>query len=78
MDVLLRASKILKNYEKDKFLLAVSGGADSMALLTIFLHMREHFSFSFAVAHVHHGPGEYEKNRDQAHHFIEEFCKQKK
>ncbi len=44
---------------KDKILLGVSGGPDSLAMLTLFQEMRQmlenELPFTFAVAHVNHG-----------------------
>ena len=76
MDILLRASQVLRPYKKDSFLLAVSGGADSMALAVIFLHMRKNFAVPFSIAHIHHGCGEHEPYRDQAFEFVKNFCDQ--
>lgn len=49
-------TKKLIDYKQKRFLLAVSGGLDSMALLTIFDHFKKHFDFDFAVSYFHHGP----------------------
>jgi tRNA(Ile)-lysidine synthase len=48
--------KILKEKRDKKFLLAVSGGMDSMALFFIFKELAKKLSFQFSVAHIHHGP----------------------
>jgi tRNA(Ile)-lysidine synthase len=69
----------LKPYSQDRFLLAVSGGLDSMALFSLFLHFKKHFSFDFAVAHFHHGPHEVPSIQDyrfQAAHFVKKACDQ--
>lgn len=79
MDLLLRLTKELKPLSSDRFLLGVSGGLDSMALLLIFCHFREHFDFSFAVAHIHHGPSDDSAIQDyrfKSWQFIEQFCKE--
>jgi len=41
--------------ERDKILLAVSGGLDSVALLHIFSQLKSMLKLELAVAHVHHG-----------------------
>lgn len=58
MNLLLDLSKKLSSYKDKKFLLALSGGLDSIALLQVFLHLKQHFGFNFAVCHFHHGPCE--------------------
>ena len=73
----IELTKKLKPMENEKFLLAVSGGLDSMALFHIFLHFKKNFSFQFAVAHFHHGPHSESsllKFRFEAHKLIQEEC----
>jgi tRNA(Ile)-lysidine synthetase-like protein len=41
--------------EKDRILVAVSGGPDSMALLNLFLEIKEELSLKLGVAHVNYG-----------------------
>ena len=41
--------------DRDKVLLAVSGGLDSVALLRIFSQLKGRFNLELAVVHVHHG-----------------------
>ncbi len=69
--------KILKDQQisEKKFLLCVSGGADSMALLNIFSKI--HKLHLFRVFHFHHGPGGNEPFRDQAQKFVSNFCEEK-
>ncbi len=77
MSLTLELTKKLRPYEQDRFLLAVSGGRDSMALLALFLHFRQHFSFQFAVAHFHHGPAEdisQQEFRRQAYQMLANEC----
>ena len=45
------------NFENKRFLLAVSGGTDSMALLPLFKEFEQKFACQVAVATVHHGTG---------------------
>jgi tRNA(Ile)-lysidine synthase len=61
----------LKKYklEKEKVLVALSGGPDSMALAHACLKVLGNDKVS--IAHFHHGDGENKKFRDQA----AEFCK---
>ncbi len=80
MNLLNKLTKKLRPYEKKRHLLAVSGGLDSMALLHVYLHFREHFSFDFAVAHYHHGPSEdplQDDFRENAFEFIKFHCKKR-
>ena len=51
---------------------AVSGGADSMALLWAMYLLREKLGFSLAAAHFNHGLRGEESDRDEA--FVREFC----
>ncbi len=56
----------------DRIIAAVSGGADSMALLTAFNTLSRITPFNFTVAHVNHGIREAEADRDEA--FVREVC----
>lgn len=66
------------------FLLAVSGGLDSMALLQAFHEVAPKIPVEFAVAHIHHGPGagpaaeEQKAYRDQVERFVKKHCAEKK
>lgn len=51
---------------------AVSGGADSVALLFALYLLREKMEFSLSAAHFNHHLRGQESDRDQA--FVEEFC----
>lgn len=51
---------------------AVSGGADSVALLFALYLLREKMDFSLSAAHFNHHLRDAESDRDQA--FVEEFC----
>ncbi|MBI4595540.1 MAG: tRNA lysidine(34) synthetase TilS [Candidatus Tectomicrobia bacterium] len=50
----------------NKILLAVSGGADSVALLYILYHLREELSITLSVAHLNHDLRGEESERDAA------------
>ncbi|MEO1715439.1 MAG: tRNA lysidine(34) synthetase TilS, partial [Bacteroidota bacterium] len=68
-------SKLMRPFSSDRFLLAHSGGPDSVALFALFLHLRQHFAVHFEVMHIHHGPSEkYLAARNHAQGFVEEQC----
>lgn len=54
---------------------AVSGGADSMALLHALYTLREPLGFTLGAAHVHHGLRGEEADRDEA--LVRRFCEQR-
>ncbi len=56
----------------DRVVCAVSGGADSVALLWVLYLLREKLDFSLSAAHFNHGLRGEESDRDQA--FVEELC----
>jgi len=53
---------------KDRILLAVSGGRDSMVMLSLF----EKSEFNFAIAHLNHVTRNGESDKDQI--FVENYC----
>lgn len=57
--------------ENDKIVLAVSGGPDSIAMLHIFISLREEYNLSLYVAHVNHMIRENAKLDEE---FVKEFC----
>ena len=72
-------SKLLKALHRDEMvspgdrvICAVSGGADSMALLWSFWLLREKLGIELAAAHFNHGLRGAESDRDEA--FVREFC----
>lgn len=78
MSLLPSISQKLIPFRRDRFLLALSGGLDSMALLQIFLHAREHFKVEFSVAHFFHGESPDPIQRDYRHNaraFVEHLCR---
>ena len=66
----------LKRYEMvqpgDRVICAVSGGADSMALLRAMYLLKEKLQISLSAAHFNHHLRGEESNRDEA--FVTEFC----
>ena len=62
--------------ENPHLLVAVSGGVDSMALLSLLMEIKKVVPFSLSVVHVHHG-SENKKQKifqDQAAKAVEQFC----
>ncbi|MCI6006623.1 MAG: tRNA lysidine(34) synthetase TilS [Blautia sp.] len=56
----------------DRVIAGVSGGGDSMAMLSMLLRYAAEKDFSLEVVHVHHGIRGQEADRDQA--LVEKFC----
>ena len=56
----------------DLVLVGVSGGADSVCLLTLLLSLKERMGFSLGAVHVEHGIRGIESEEDAA--FVEELC----
>lgn len=59
----------------DRVITAVSGGADSMALLCVFNTISRIKNFNFTVAHVNHGIRGDEADRDE--NFVRDFCEKR-
>ncbi len=59
----------------DKVVCAVSGGADSMALICFLLGIKEEFDLSLTVCHINHKLRGEEAERDAK--FVYNFCKNK-
>ncbi len=55
----------------DVYLLAVSGGLDSMALFSVFKKIKP--QAKIVLMHYHHGPGENRKYRDECMALLEKF-----
>ena len=60
--------------EQDKIIVGMSGGADSVCLVLVLLLMREKFSLSLEIAHLHHGIRGEEADRDAR--YVEQFCRE--
>lgn len=58
--------------KNEKIILAVSGGADSMAMLHLFLRLREEYKNEIAVCHINHSLRG--KASDEDEEFVREFC----
>lgn len=58
----------------DRIVLGISGGADSICLLRVFVQMRKSYELALFVVHVNHGLRGEEALRDQ--HFVEDLCKE--
>ncbi|MCR4718478.1 MAG: tRNA lysidine(34) synthetase TilS [Firmicutes bacterium] len=56
----------------DRVLVALSGGADSVALLRLLLEISKEYGFTLGAAHVNH---QLRKTADRDMHFCEELCK---
>lgn len=56
----------------DRVLVAVSGGADSMALLSFLLSIKDKYSLDICVAHIEHGIRSNESKADAE--FVKNFC----
>ena len=57
----------------DSIVLGVSGGADSMCLLAMFLRLKQRIPLSLQVVHVNHGIRP-EAEQDAA--YVEDFCRE--
>ena len=66
----------IKKYDliksKDKIVIGVSGGPDSMALLNVLINLKEKLDFQIVVAHINHG---IRIEADDETKFVEDFCK---
>ena len=56
----------------DKVLVALSGGAESVALLHLLISLREKYDLAISAAHMNHGIRGAEADRDEA--FVRELC----
>lgn len=59
----------------DKIAVALSGGADSMALLDVLLNLKEEFGFDICAAHFNHKIRKGEAERDEE--FVKKYCFEK-
>ena len=69
VDFISKAEKTIDHYNmikpKDRILVAVSGGPDSVALLLVLLELMNDFNLSLYVAHVNHKLRGKESDKDQ-------------
>ena len=72
VDRTLRSYRMVQN--GDAVLVAVSGGADSVALVCILLELAPKYSLRMAIAHLNHCLREQESDRDEA--FVAALAKQ--
>ena len=67
--------KFVPNWQEEAFLLAVSGGVDSMVLLEIFFELQKKFkTLSFSVVHIHH---HLRKESDEEEEMVRNFCSER-
>lgn len=69
IDKIKRAVNSYNMTDADFITVALSGGADSVALLYVMAELKKEYSFSLSAAHLNHNLRGEESNRD------EEFCK---
>jgi tRNA(Ile)-lysidine synthase len=69
MDLISKAKKTIDRYQmishKDRILVAVSGGPDSVALLLVLLELKNEFNLSLFIAHINHKLRGKESDQDQ-------------
>jgi len=70
---LIATNELIKTH--DRVLLALSGGADSVALLYLLLAIRNKKKLTIAAAHLNHGLRRSASDRDEA--FVIRLCKKK-
>ncbi|WP_455490929.1 tRNA lysidine(34) synthetase TilS [Granulicatella sp.] len=62
----------IPNWQQESFLLAVSGGVDSMVLLASFFLLQKKFpTLQFSVVHIHH---HLRKESDEEEAMVRDFC----
>ena len=74
-----KVEKFLKehipNWQQESFLLAVSGGVDSMVLLASFFLIQKNFpTLQFSVVHIHH---HLRKESDEEEEMVRNFCSER-
>lgn len=62
-------------FKGDKVIVACSGGADSMCLLSLMIEKQQQTDFELVALHVNHNIRDKESDRDE--NFVREFCEQK-
>jgi len=65
----IECNNLIKNGET--VIIGVSGGADSMALLNVFLNIRKRYNLSVIAAHINHG---LRAEAAEEAEFVKEFC----
>jgi len=58
-------------------IVSVSGGLDSMALLSVLCELQKQLGLNLIVGHIHHGPSddqEQEKYRQKSHDLVKKIC----
>ena len=65
-------NQYVPNWQQESYLLAVSGGVDSMVLLESFFKLQKSFkTLSFSVVHIHH---HLREESDQEEEMVRNFC----
>lgn len=71
--------KVLKTIKENKLILdsdniivGVSGGPDSMALLSVLYELKDNLNFNLYVAHINHGTREGESDIDEE--YVRDYC----
>ena len=65
----------IPNWQQESFLLAVSGGVDSMVLLASFFLLQKKFpTLQFSVVHIHH---HLRKESDEEEAMVRDFCRER-
>ncbi len=57
----------------DKIIVGVSGGADSVALFTVLVGLKEKYNLSLKVVHINHG---LRKEAVEEAHYVEKLCRE--
>lgn len=65
--------KEIKKFNNRTFLLAISGGVDSMVMLSIFINYREMYNFNLEIAHFNHLTRDGDSDIDED--FVRSFAK---
>ena len=62
------------NWQKESYVLAVSGGVDSMVLLEQFIQLQKKYPIIITVVHIHH---HLRKESDEEEVMVREFCRKR-
>jgi len=78
MDLITRFKKVITEQhlisKKDRVLIAVSGGVDSVVLFHLFYYIKDEFLLSLKIVHLNHNIRGEEANRDRK--FVEQLAEQ--